>query len=71
MTLLLQFLQKLLIAAPSMVSVVEEIVAEMRKRGQLTETQKTKLIRQIQPTKQRDIDARIDAQVAERFPKDD
>lgn len=71
MTLLLKFLEFLLKYAPDLVNVVQDVVKEMFAKGELSESQREKLTRRIRATKDKEIDARIDAKVAARFPKDD
>jgi hypothetical protein len=71
MTLLLKFLERLLLEAPTIRSAIGEVIKKMFENGELTESQKEKLTRKIRPTRDKEIDARVDAAVAKRFPKDD
>jgi hypothetical protein len=69
MSLLKVFLQILISNAPHVFEMVKASLGTMKDRGHFSEETMDKFIREIQPTKEQEIDQRIDDQVEQEFPE--
>lgn len=70
MSILVEFLRILLRIAPDVFNSVKQGLDEMVTNGNISEERKEKLIQEISPAKDKEIDSEIDKQVEARFPKD-